>query len=65
MGSDISGVIRSLHESAVGRCRDRIEEAACKARGLISRGGGEQEAGQEEKKPQYGVTSMMKRRHGL
>ena len=66
MVKDIIKAIDTLKNTAVARCRERIEEAAQKARGL--RGGGQAE---EEKKqsgssvPQCGVTSILKRRHGL
>ena len=62
---DITKVIRSLQTTAVNRCRERLDEAATKARDLICRGenGDGKAAGQE--KPEYGVTSVLKRRHGL
>jgi len=65
MTNDISGVIRSLQTTAVNRCRERIEDAALRARGLIGtkRSDGEHEPAPE--KPEYGVTSALKRRHGL
>ena len=65
MTTDISGVIRTLHETAVGRCRDRIEEAALRAKGLISHGEPESENGVAPCRPRYGVTSILKRKHGL
>jgi hypothetical protein len=66
MVQDIIIAINALKNSAVGRCRQRIEEAARKAREL--RGGGQTE--DEEKRtvpgePQCGVTSILKRKHGL
>ncbi|MDO9549661.1 MAG: hypothetical protein Q7J03_01680 [Methanoregula sp.] len=66
MTRDILQAINALKNTAVGRCRQRIEEAAQKAREL--RGSGQTE---EEKKrsapcePQCGVTSILKRKHGL
>ncbi len=60
MPKDLSGVIRELHESAVGRCRERIEEAAEHAKGLIRHEGIPGSC-----RAQYGVTSVLKRRHGL
>jgi hypothetical protein len=64
MAQDITGIIRSLHTTAVNRCRERLDEAALRARGLISRndpGDGKPREGEE----QYGVTSILKKRHGL
>jgi hypothetical protein len=66
MVQDILNAINALKNTAVGRCRQRIEEAAQKAREL--RGNGQTD---EEKKrsgpgePQCGVTSILKRKHGL
>jgi len=66
MVQDILKAINTLKNSAVGRCRQRIEEAARKAREL--RGNGQAD---EEKKhsvsaePGCGVTSILKRKHGL
>jgi hypothetical protein len=62
---DITGVIKSLHCSAVNRCRDRLDAAALKARNLISRDENGDEKGKANDKPEYGVTSLLKRRHGL
>ena len=64
MAQDITKILKSLQTTAVNRCRERLDEAALKARRLISRG-------EEEKKrdahdeSQYGVTSVLKRKHGL
>ena len=64
MAKDVTGVIKSLQASAVGRCRERLEDAAERARGLISHersaaGGG------RLREPEHGVTTVLKRRHGL
>jgi hypothetical protein len=66
MVKDITKTINALRCAAVGRCRERLELAAQKAKGILKNGQ------QEEKKEsapsaeeQYGVTSLMKRRHGL
>jgi len=66
MVQDILKAIDALKATAVGRCRQRIEDAARKAREI--RGGGQ--PGEEKKQsgscePQCGVTSILKRRHGL
>jgi hypothetical protein len=65
MAQDITGIIRSLQASAVNRCRERIDEAALRARGLISRSGDDDGERAAPGGPQYGVTSVLKRRHGL
>jgi hypothetical protein len=54
-----------LQCSAVNRCRDRLDAAALKARTLISRDENGDEKGKANDKPEYGVTSLLKRRHGL
>lgn len=66
MAKDITTTINALRYAAVGRCQERLEQAASKARGLLKSG---QTPEQSEKPPpyqeQYGVTSLMKRKHGL
>ncbi len=66
MVKDLTKTINSLRCIAVERCRERLDQAAQKAKGLI---GNEQPVEQKEKPPcgeeHYGVTSLMKRRHGL
>jgi hypothetical protein len=62
---DITGVIKSLHCSAVNRCRERLDAAALKARDLISKGENGDEKDNTHDKPEYGVMSLLKRRHGL
>jgi hypothetical protein len=64
---DITHSIEALRTVAVGRCRERIEQAARKAKGLFKNGEQEEQkimppADNEEK---YGVTSLLKRKHGL
>ena len=66
MVQNVIKAIDALKNTAVARCRERIEEAAQKARGL--RGGGQEKEEQEHhgpSQPQCGVTSILKRRHGL
>jgi len=65
VGKDITRVIRSLQCSAVNRCRERLDAAALKARELIGRGENGDEKDTVHDKPDYGVTSVLKRRHGL
>lgn len=66
MAKDITKTINALRCIAVGRCRERLDEAAEKARGILKNG---QPAEQKERsssgEEQYGVTTLMKRRHGL
>jgi hypothetical protein len=65
VAKDITGIIRSLQCSAVNRCRERLDAAALKAKDLISRGENGEEKTTANDKPEYGVTSLLKRRHGL
>jgi CBS-domain-containing membrane protein len=65
VGKDITKVIRSLQCSAVNRCRERLDAAALKARELIGKGENDAEKDTVHDKPEYGVTSVLKRRHGL
>ncbi len=65
MAKDISGIIQSLQATAVNRCRERLELAACRAHDLMH---GDEQTGDRPRtraKPEYGVTSVLKRRHGL
>jgi hypothetical protein len=65
VAKDITGIIKSLQCSAVNRCRERLDAAALKARDLISKGENGDDKGAVHDKPEYGVTSLLKRRHGL
>ena len=65
VAKDITKVIRSLQCSAVNRCRERLDAAALKARELIGRGENDHEKDTVHDEPDYGVTSVLKRRHGL
>jgi hypothetical protein len=65
MARDIPSIIGTLRISAVNRCRERLDAAALKARELISKGGNTDEKGDTQDKPEYGITSVLKRRHGL
>jgi hypothetical protein len=66
MVKDITKTINALRCTAVGRCRERLEEAALKAKGILKNG---QQVEKKETPPpsedQYSVTSLMKRKHGL
>jgi hypothetical protein len=54
MADDITDIIRDLKKEAIERCRRRVVEAA-------------QNAGNKPRKPgqDYGLTSIIKRQHGL
>jgi hypothetical protein len=65
VAKDITKVLRSLQCSAVNRCRERLDAAALKARELISKGENGDTKDATHDKPEYGVTSLLKRRHGL
>jgi len=55
-----------LKDMAIGRCRERIEQAACRAKELMNKPKSE---GQKEGTANYtqpsGITSFLKKRHGL
>ncbi|RPI40817.1 MAG: hypothetical protein EHM53_00510 [Methanoregulaceae archaeon] len=65
VAKDITLVIRSLQCSAVNRCRERLDAAALKAHDLINKGETDNVRVGTQDKPEYGVTSLLKRRHGL
>jgi len=66
MAQDITKVIDSLRDAAVTRCRDRLEQATLRAKGLLKTGPPqEKKENPASKGPQYGVTSLLKRKHGL
>jgi CBS-domain-containing membrane protein len=65
VAKDITRIIRSLQTTAVNRCRERLDEAAVRARDMISRGENGDERAPAYVKKEYGVTSVLKRRHGL
>jgi hypothetical protein len=66
MVKDITKTINELRCIAVGRCRERLDQAAEKAKALLKNGQPVDEAEKSSsEKEQYGVTSLMKRRHGL
>jgi hypothetical protein len=66
MARDINNKIERLKDLAINRCRDRIEQAKCKAKEFIN---GENLKKQKEDNTNhtqsYGVTSFLKKRHGL
>ncbi|HEX3001235.1 MAG TPA: hypothetical protein VHN82_02530 [Methanoregula sp.] len=64
MAQDLMKTIGALQDAAVGRCRKRIEDAALKAKGLF-RTGEQGDTESSAQKPSCGVTSILKRKHGL
>ena len=65
MAQDITKVIDTLRDSAVGKCRERLEQAALRAKGLLKNGEPKKSETPQSKAPDYGVTSLLKRKHGL
>lgn len=65
VAGDLNGIIKSLQTCAVNRCRERLDEAALRAKGLIGKGEGGEGAMKTHDTVEYGVTSVLKRRHGL
>jgi hypothetical protein len=66
MAGNINNKIGKLKDMAIGRCRERIEQAACKAKELMNRpkSEGEKEGTTNYTQPS-GITSFLKKRHGL
>ncbi|MDO8873029.1 MAG: hypothetical protein Q7V05_09920 [Methanoregula sp.] len=66
MTHDINNKIGKLKDMAIGRCRERIEQAACKAKEIMNRPKSEE---QKQETTNYtqpsGITSFLKKRHGL
>ncbi|MFA4860128.1 hypothetical protein [Methanoregula sp.] len=65
MAQDFMKTISAMRQAAVGNCRKRIEDAARKAKGMIGDETPEGDQGKTCGQPQYGVTSVLKRKHGL
>jgi hypothetical protein len=57
--------ISALQSAAVGNCRKRIADAALKAKGIIGRDPPEADMSESCRSPPCGVTSVLKRKHGL
>jgi len=67
MTKNYSQIIGTLKEAAIGRCRQRIDEAAMKVQDIAKKPHDEI---REERPPctgreEFGVTSILKKRHGL
>ena len=65
MAQDLMRTIGALQDAAVERCRKRIDDAALKAKGLFRSGEQDGEEPGSCRKPSCGVTSILKRKHGL
>ncbi|MDD5142545.1 hypothetical protein [Methanoregula sp.] len=65
VAQDLMKTIGALQDAAVGRCRKRIEDAALKAKGLLRAGEQDESEKRPAEKPSCGVTSVLKRKHGL
>jgi len=65
MAQDLLQTISALQNTAVGNCRKRIAEAALKAKGILGSDAPGTETADPCGKPPCGVTSVLKRKHGL
>jgi hypothetical protein len=65
MVQDLMKTISALQNTAIGNCRKRIADAALKAKGLIGSDPPESDTPNLCQKPPCGVTSVLKRKHGL
>ncbi len=66
MSSDMSRKIEKLKEMAIGRCRERIDQAACRAKVLMNGSKpGDQMDARAGSDQTYGMTSFLRKRHGL
>jgi hypothetical protein len=66
MSHDIKSTIEKMKDMAIGRCRERIDQAACKAKKLIDGSGAEEQKERNSNSNQpVGMTSFLKKRHGL
>lgn len=65
MTNNLNTIIERIKETAVGRCRERINFAADKARDVLNKNKKEEPNDYPPKVEQQGVSSLMKRQHGL
>ena len=65
MAQDLLRTISALQNTAIGNCRKRIADAALKAKGILSSDDLDAETPDPCRKPPCGVTSILKRKHGL
>lgn len=65
MAQDIMKTISALQTAAVGNCRKRIADAALRAKGIIGADPPDADTPDLCRQPACGVTSVLKRKHGL
>jgi hypothetical protein len=65
MANNLNTLIGKIKDSAVARCRERIELAADKAREVLNGKKPEDPKDSPSKKEPPGMTSCLKRQHGL
>jgi hypothetical protein len=65
MTSNFNTILEKIKDNAVGRCRERIELAADRAREVLNTKKKEDPKDYPPKVEPQGVTSFMKRQHGL
>lgn len=65
MKNDLNTIIERIKETAVGRCKERIEFAADKAREVINSKKKDEQNDYPPKIEPRGVSSLIKRQHGL
>jgi hypothetical protein len=65
MAQDFMKTIGAMREAAIGNCRKRIEDAAERAKGMMGREAPAGEQGKVCGQSPCGVTSILKRKHGL
>jgi hypothetical protein len=64
MAKDLLRTISALQYTAIGNCRKRIEAAAQRAKGILG-DSTDADAPGPDRNPPCGVTSVLKRKHGL
>ncbi|MFA4877273.1 MAG: hypothetical protein WC586_07650 [Methanoregula sp.] len=65
MAQDLMKTIGAMRDAAVGNCRKRIEDAARRTKGMIGNDTPDREHEAVSVPPSCGVTSILKRKHGL
>jgi len=65
MAQDLLRTISALQTTAIGNCRKRIADAALKAKGILGSDDPDPETVDSCHTPPCGVTSVLKRKHGL
>jgi len=65
MANNLNTLIGKIKDRAVARCRERIELAADKAREVLNGNKPDEPTNLPQKKEPPGMTSCLKRKHGL